>query len=146
MKEISQIKTALSKIRIVDLNSEEAYGTIQSIIKNDLGQIALSSRIFEPGLLLHRCRNRNGQVLNKASEISCRNDLENISEYGRVNEPKQSIFYVADIRPTAISETSMTFRGENYKDIEEISITTGHWKSVEELKLTLIVGSSNAQE
>ncbi len=144
MRDLAQIKTAISKIRIVDLNSDEAYETIQNIIKNDIGQVALPSKIFEPGLLLHRCRNRNGELFSTASKVSSRRDLDNITDYGRVNEPKQSIFYAADVRPTAISETSKAFRGKNYKDMNEISITTGHWESIDKLKLTLIVGNSNA--
>lgn len=146
MKDLKQIRTAISKLRIVDLNTNEAYGEIQKIIANDIGQVALPSKIFEPGLKLHRCRNRNGELFKDATEISYREDLESITDYGRVNESNQSIFYAADVRPTAISETSKAFRGENYKDIDEISITTGHWESIDNLKMALIVGNAHAQE
>jgi len=134
-------------MRIVDLARLDAYATINEIIKNDIGAIVLPSKIFQHGLKLHRCRNNyNDEVFQTIDGLSFRNDLEEIVDFGRANEPKQSIFYSADVRPTAISETNKAFRGENYKDIEEISITTSHWESIADLKLTLIIGNKSAQE
>lgn len=147
MKELPEIKIALSKLKIIDLNSIDAYESINKIIKEDLVQIAIPSKIFEPGLRLHRCCNNiDDEVFQTIERLSFRQDVKNIKEFGRANEPNQSIFYCADVRPTAISETSKAFRGENYKDIDEISITSSHWESIKELKLTLIIGNKNAQE
>ena len=147
MKGIDEIKRAISKIKIVDLNSDYAYSNIEKLIKSDLEKLALPSRVFEPGLRFHRCcNNYDNEEFQTIDRLSFRNDLENITEFGRANKPNQSIFYSADVRPTAISETNNAFRGENYKDIDEISITTSHWESIKDLKFTLFIGNKNAQE
>jgi hypothetical protein len=147
MKSLDEIKRAISKIRIVDLNSNDAYSTIENIMKKDLVKFALPRKIFVPGLRFHRCsNNENNKDFESINRLSFRTDLDNITEFGRANMPKQSIFYSADVRPTAISETSKAFRGECYKDIDIISITTSHWESIKELTITLIVGNANAQE
>ncbi len=147
MKEIEEIQRVISEIENIDLNNLYAYSTIEQIIKNDLIQVALPSKIFEPGLKLHRCCiNDDENDFKTVDRISFRTDLENITEFGRANMPNQSIFYSADVLPTAFLETSMVFRGENYKNIETISITTGHWESTEKLKFALFIGNKNAQE
>ena len=147
MKGLPEIKIALSKIKIIDLNNDNAYLSIKRIIKEDLAQLSLPSKIFEPGLWLYRCSNNlDNNEFQTIDRLSFRQDLDNIKEFGRANEPNQSIFYSADVRPTAISETSKAFRGEGYKDIEEISVTTSCWESIKQLKLTLIIGNKNAQE
>ena len=147
MKNINEIRIALSKIKIVDLTRSDAYSNIEKIIKSDLNRIALPSKIFKPGLRLHRCRNNyDNEEFQTIDELSFRNDLENITEFGRANKPNQSIFYAADVRPTAISETNKAFRGEHYKDIDEISITTSHWESIKDLKFTLFISNKKAQE
>jgi len=147
MKNINEIRIALSKIKIVDLTRSDAYSNIEKIIKSDLNRIALPSKIFKPGLRLHRCRNNyDNEEFQTIDELSFRNDLENITEFGRANKPNQSIFYAADVRPTAISETNKAFRGEHYKDIDEISITTSHWVSIKNLKFTLFLSNEETQE
>jgi len=145
---INEIERAISKIRIVDLNEEDAYSKIEHIIKHDIIQIALPSKNFKSGLKFHRCCN-NDDIYNEFQTIdrlSFRCDLENIKDFGRANKPYQSIFYAADIRPTAISETSKIARGKNYGNIDKFSITTSQWESISELNLTLIVNNKIAQE
>lgn len=147
MKSLEEIKKAILKIRNINLDNDNAYSQIEQIIKNDLVEIDLPSKFFEPNLKFHRCCiNYDNTDFQTVERISFRTDLQNITEFGRANMPHQSIFYSADVRPTAILETSKAFRGENYKDIDTISITTGHWESSQILKLSLFVGNKNAQE
>jgi hypothetical protein len=147
MKSLEEIKKAINEIRNIDLNDHDAYSRIEHIINNHIVLIALPSRIFDPQLILHRCCiNYDNNEFQTVERISFRTDLENITEFGRGNMPYQSIFYSADVRPTAILETSKVFRGENYKDIETFSLTTGHWESIQKLKFSLIIGSKNSQE
>jgi hypothetical protein len=112
MKSLSDIKKALSKLRIVDLNRSDAPELIEKIISEDLEEIALPNKIFGPGLKLHRCRNNINNVDFETIEfLSFRTDPENINDIGRANKKNQAIFYSSDVRPTAIMETSPAFRG-----------------------------------
>ena len=92
MKELSEIKLALSRLKIIDLNNDGAYTAINRIIKENLVQIALPSKIFEPGIRLHRCCNNfDNEVFQTVDRLSFRQDLENIKEFGRANEPNQRL-------------------------------------------------------
>jgi hypothetical protein len=145
MKDLTQIRIALSKLKIVDLNSLDAYLSIQNIIRKDIEQFLLPRKIFEPGLKLYRSRNNQDGLFQTIDDLSNRMGLENITEFGRANEPNQSIFYAADVRITAISETNEIFREENCRNTD-ISITTSQWVTIKDLDLTLIVGNSIAKE
>jgi hypothetical protein len=146
-KDLASIKIALSKLKIIDLSTPNAYTLIQNILKDDITLLALLGKTFEPGMLLYRCRkNENYEIFNSIEDLTYRKDLEKIEKYGRANEPLQSIFYAADFRATAIGEVHEAFRGEKYKNINEISTTTSCWKVVKNLDLTLMIGNSKAQE
>lgn len=82
MKSIDEIKRALSKISIVDLNRDDAYSAIEKVIKNDLVQLAFPGRIFEKGLKLHRCcNNYEDKDFQNIDRLSFRTDLNNIWDY-----------------------------------------------------------------
>ncbi|MGC1391239.1 MAG: hypothetical protein WA816_09390 [Bacteroidales bacterium] len=147
MKSLAEIKKTISKLQIVDLNRNDASDLIEKIITEDLVEIPFPNKIFEPGLKLHRCRNNNNKPdFETVDSLSFRTDTENIKEYGRANKKNQSIFYSSDVRPTAMLETSMVFRGDAYSSIDTFTITTGHWESIKELKLVMLVSHTNAQE
>jgi hypothetical protein len=81
--------------------------------------------------LLFRCRPNNGEeYFKKIDDISCRKDILCITNFGRANEPIQSIFYCSDDPLVAILETSKASRED--KNFETEIITIGQWQVMED--------------
>ncbi len=145
MAELETIRNQLSRINGINLNENSAYERIRKVIE-ELG-IAIPSYVFPNGINLFRCReHENENDFTNESDISYRRDIDGITEFGRANEPHQSIFYCGDVRPTSILETSQIVRGESNINIDKIIITTGHWITEAPLKLAVIAHSQEARE
>jgi hypothetical protein len=110
-------------------------------IKNSLDQLiipfpAISINI---GKYLFRSRRHlnNKTFFNEISDISQRPDIFNITDFGRANEPCQTIFYCSDQHEIAIAETSPILR-QNL-DLESDIITTGIWQVKKELRVASLL-------
>lgn len=145
--DLKKLESALVKLKAVDLTMENADDLIHDIIKQDIVKFAFPNRILEPGFIFFRSRNNYSiPEFTTINDLSYRKDIANIKEYGRANKPNQAIFYCADSKITAIGETSSAARCEKYKTINEFSITTGVWETIDYLKLALIVNNQDAQK
>ena len=87
------------------------------------------------GQLLCRCRAhlKHEAFFTKLGQLAYRGDEFYIKDFGRTNEPGQSIFYCSDDPVTAFSETSIITRQN--EPIEFEYITTGVWKVKEDFKV-----------
>jgi len=101
----------------------------------------LTFEIAEGKQLLYRVRSHsegNGDYLFKnISELSFRQDITNIRNFGRCNEPFQSRFYASNDEAIAFSEVADIARTNNKKDIAYF--TTSVWKINQGILATSIV-------
>lgn len=95
------------------------------------------------GKLLFRCRahTKNEGLFTKLNDLTYRGDEFYIKDFGRANEPGQSIFYCSDDPITAFSETSIVTRQNVAVDFE--FITTGAWKVKEDFKVGYIPATAD---
>jgi len=147
MKSIEEIKKVISKLNIVDFNSEDSYKTVENLMKNELLQFALPTKVFEPGMILFRCSNHyDSKDFVTTTRLSYRTDLAEIKEFGRANIKEQGVFYCTDEVATAIGETNSVFRGDGHKNVDSFSVTVSVWRSIAPLEFTLIINNKFAQE
>jgi len=133
----------------MELNSEQLLGLIKLFeaakhkkdessyvyIRNILNRLFFPIPIitYPKGTRFVRCRihKPNEDFFRKKSELSYRKDYHNILNFGRANEPGQSMFYCANIDWLAYLETSeITRKGKN-KEVEYITLS--YWEAVEEI-------------
>lgn len=147
MKNIEEIKRIISRLNIIDFNSDDAYGIIEKVIKTELLQFALPTKIFESGLIFYRCSNHyDMNDFTTTTRLSYRTDLEDINDYGRANIKQQGIFYCADEIATVVGETNPVFRGDGHKDVDSFAVTVSTWRSIKPLEFTLVINNKQAQE
>ncbi len=106
-----------------------------SYLKNCLDELIIPFPAISiiKGKLLFRARrhSKGEEYFINISDISYRPDIFNIHEFGRANEPCQSIFYCSDQHEIALFETSITSRKN--ADVEIDTLTTGIWEVNEEI-------------
>lgn len=147
MKSIEEIKRIISRLNIIDFNSEDSYNAIEKFIKTELLQFALPTKVFEPGMIFYRCSNHyDSNDFLTTTKLSYRTDLDDIKDFGRANLKNQGIFYCADKVATAIGETNSVLRGDGHKDVDTFLVTVSVWRSIKPLEFTLIINNKNAQE
>ena len=99
-------------------------------IKNAIREIKVPvpKYVIPKGTILYRGRvHKNGeQFFHRVSDISYIRDCFLIKNFGRANEPCQSIFYCSDNQKTAFNETCTITREDIDKDSE--LITWGAWE------------------
>ena len=104
-------------------------------IKNLLNRIefAIPMVIYKKGSKFVRCRihKKENEYFKKVSEISYRTDVENMWNFGRANEPAQSVFYCSNDDWISYVETSEITRDNKEKASEEV--TTGLWIATEDI-------------
>lgn len=95
------------------------------------------------GRLLFRSRShtKGEDFFNKIEDISCRQDLYYIEDFGRANEPSQSIFYCSDSNIVAFSETSVLTRQNT--ELPSDTVTTGVWEVQEDFQIATIISNHN---
>lgn len=133
---------SLAEIVISDIlelkqqNTPESYQMIKTILFDQT--IVMSSMQINSGSLVrYRRQNQNGQLFSKISDLSYRKDIDKIVDFGRCNEPHQSIFYCNPFHyeNTGIVESVTVFRGNAMS--KEESFTVGLWQ----IKEPLLLGS-----
>lgn len=119
-------------------NSNNSYSYIKKRIDDII--IPLPIPIDIPrGWEFARCRihKPNEDFFDKISDLSYRTDLENITHFGRANEPFQSMFYCANHPNNAFFETSEVIRTDNDKEFE--LVTHSIWKTKKDIKVAFII-------
>lgn len=109
----------------MEKSSYHSYISIRNAIR--LFSIPFGTILLKANTPLFRCRlhEEDNQLFTKISEISHRTDLLNIENFGRANEPMQSIFYCSTDRETALFETSQIEKSKG--KIQTEAITYGKW-------------------
>lgn len=111
--------------------SIESYIYIKNILNSIEFPIPIT--IYAKGTKFIRNRvHREDEILfEKVDQLSYRLDIQNIKNFGRANEPGQSVFYCADNDILSFVETSHIAREQKEKDFEYI--TSGIWVSTENI-------------
>lgn len=93
------------------------------------------------GRLLFRSRahTRGEDFFRNIDDISYRQDLLYIEDFGRANEPTQSIFYCSDSDVVAFVETSILTRQNS--ELPSDTVTTGIWEVQEDFRIATIVSN-----
>ena len=75
------------------------------------------------------------------TDLTFRNDIPNITSFGRCNEPLQSVFYASDNMQISLSEIFNKEKLENLKDVSYV--TTGVWNFVKNVMVAPIFEPDN---
>jgi len=126
---------------IKSFDTTEAYFSYP-FIKNALNEIhfRVPKCIIPKGKKLIRGRvHKNGEdYFTNISDISYNRQTFLIKDFGRANEPCQSIFYCSDNQDTAFIETCTVAREDLDKDSE--LITWGIWEVTKNIEISYVIG------
>lgn len=114
-----------------DKTTIESYIYIKNILKSI--EFPIPFVMYPKGSKFVRCRvHKNGNTFfNNISELSYIEDIKKVTQFGRANEPGQSVFYCANDDALTLMETSEVARKLIDKPYEYI--TTGLWISTEDI-------------
>ncbi len=134
------VQDLIEHIKTIDCtDSFYAYTYIYNLLNNLI--IPAPPVTIQKGKKFIRGRvHRNNEVFfEKITDVSYRRDNLNILNFGRANEPFQSIFYCSDNQETAISETFTVARED--RDIEYEEITWSVWELQKNIDLVYVIGN-----
>lgn len=133
---IEDILTTVLRLR--KENSPESYISIKNTFK--LFRIPLPVITIPAGSIFYRMRiHREDEteiLFERVSDLGHRVERNRIKNFGRANEPFQSIFYCSDVRQIAFCETSQLFRSSNKKNFEENSLSI--WKTTRDINVVCL--------
>lgn len=114
----------------------EAYPSIKNAI--NIFSIPLARTICKKGQFIYRARpnSNSNHFFTSDLELGAPLALNKITNFGRCNEPLQSVFYCSDNYYTACMESSVYARKGIYSNQE--TITIGEWEILDELTLGII--------
>lgn len=116
-------------------NDRISYISIRNSLLNF--KIPIPTYEFPLKTIFYRGRlNKEGERFHSADEISFNPAINTIHEFGRTNEPFQSVFYCSEDDKTTYAEISEILRSDNPK-IEE-TFTVGIWQSNKTLTLSYL--------
>ncbi len=137
---LKQVEDFISELIQYDIkNSHASY----SLIKNSFFALTIPYPVISlnAGTKFVRCRLhlKNEKFFCKIHEISYRKDILNITDFGRANEPVQTIFYASDRQEISFIETSNIIRNNNPLPFE--TITMGVWEVQQPIKIAGILSN-----
>jgi len=145
---IDSIKKSIRKFKECNL-SKIGYGKLWLALENEFGIIPFLNKNIEQGEIDRaRINNKIGEIFTSENDISYREDINNIHNYGRANAPFQSMFYGAILtsqikypRITSLIETSEIFRDipKNKFADAHFMMTLGKWNIKKPLKVVDLV-------
>ncbi len=136
----NEMEKFIEMIKSYDLtDSFFSYPFIRNAIKEIL--FPVPKYVIPKGTKLFRGRvHKDGeQFFHKVSDISYNRDIFLIKNFGRANEPCQSIFYCSNNSNTAFIETCTIAREDLDKDFE--LITWGTWEVINEIEISYVIGN-----
>ncbi len=95
-------------------------------------------------LIRGRVHKKHEIFFNKISDISYNRQKFLINDFGRANEPCQSVFYCSDNFLTAFNETCTIAREDLDKDLE--IITWGIWEVMQDFEISYVIGTPEKTE
>lgn len=140
-EEVINLINLITEIDYID--SCASYSYIKNILLNFSIPFPVLSIKKERLLFRARPHLNNEKYFNLIDEISYipRSESNHIKDFGRANEPGQSLFYCCDMRELAFMETSNNVRYTE-KNIAE-TFTIGAWEVQEDLRVMLITNNEN---
>tara|TARA_B110000046_G_scaffold169411_1_gene188514 strand:+ start:2014 stop:2862 length:849 start_codon:yes stop_codon:yes gene_type:complete len=131
-------------IQLLDLfKKAKQESSIESyiFIKNLLNTIEFNFPVvfYKKGSRFVRSRihKKENEYFRKVSDISYRTDVEDIRDFGRANEPAQSVFYCSNNDWISYVETSEIVSKNKEKAFEEF--TTGLWIATEDIMVVYVL-------
>lgn len=153
--EYDKIRFKLLVLKNLNLSKIPYEGIIKTI-STDIRFLPRTISRLKKDDFIERARiNEPDQIFKNKSEISYRNDIENIKTYGRANNLGQSMFYgaistieIPDAAITNLFEISELLRNKSV-DSSNFIMTIGKWRILETFEVADIVfsekvGKSNA--
>lgn len=132
MIDYSKFIRIINKLKMIDPKLRSSYSIIEKLTRIVLKNVPFPGTFLSPGIFLLRCRlNRSINYFENIADLSFRKDINNITSFGRANEPNQSVFYASTTRPTAVIETLYQYN----PDFETETVTIGVWKIIKHLIL-----------
>lgn len=151
---VKEIKSLIAEYENADL--ENVSFNKLSVQLRRLKWIPFLTAKLHKGYHIERARiNRPDEIFYSESEISYRNDYENIRSYGRANVKHQSLFYGAiesDVikHPRLINliETSQIFRNLDKIKVDraDFIMTLGKWRIKQEIEVVEMVFNQSSIE
>jgi hypothetical protein len=146
------IQQFLNKYREADI-STMSFEDIKADIHEVIVSIPFPIVALDDRELIERIRNNyDGEVFHSWTQLSARQDLENIKTCGRLNVPKSSVFYgtlqganLDMARLTTIMETHQSFRNDVVDATVQQVFTTSQWRVKGNLRL-LVIPFHNAED
>lgn len=123
--DFSETVKSIEKLKDINLNEANSYEKIKKILETII--VPYNVITLNQGQYIFRGRrNENGEIFTQPKQLTYRTDVDNIENFGRANEPHQTIFYGANNTETALLETSSLFNDSKVNlGVEEISL--GRW-------------------
>lgn len=129
--------------RLVSKHASASNHISYTYIRRTLEKLSIPfpSVIVPKGSYLFRSRahTKGEAFFRNIEDISYRQDLIYIEDFGRANEPNQSIFYCSDSHVVAFVETSILTK-QNSR-LPSDTITTGIWKVQEDFRIGAIISN-----
>ena len=133
---INDVLNTILKLR--NENSPNSYISIKNTLK--LFSIPVPAISIPKGKSLYRIRlhtkEESNSLFERISDFGHRVDLNSIRNFGRANEPFQSIFYCSDSPKTAFCETSKLVRNNENDKMEVSSLSI--WKTTKDLNVAYL--------
>lgn len=138
-KELDYFLNLLSTAK--DEESIESYIYIKNVLNSI--EFIVPTTTYSKGTILIRSRthDQNDNFFETVDQISYRQDIQNIKNFGRANEPGQSVFYCSNNQQVSFAETCSIVRQSEEKDFEYI--TTGLWITTEDITLANLLPNEN---
>lgn len=138
-KELDYFLNLLSTAK--DEESIESYIYIKNILNSI--EFPVPFTIYGKGTKFVRSRahKENEDFFETVDQISYRRDIQNIKNFGRGNEPGQSVFYCTNDSIVSFAETSSIVREDNEKEFEYM--TTGIWILTENIMVVNLIPNEN---
>ena len=137
---IAEVEKLIETIKSIDrLDSYNSYTYILNLLNRFI--IPCPPVLIPKGkkFIRGRVHKNNEKYFNKITDVSYRRDEINILNFGRANEPHQSVFYCSDDERTAINETFTVAREQ--RDIEFEEITWSVWELTRDIELVYVIGN-----
>lgn len=151
LPEIEKIEKIISELKNCNLSKTSQEKLIRKI--REFNFIPFPTAMLKHGFYVDRIRiNNEKDLFYSEKEISYREDLYNIKNYGRANLAEQSLFYgafesenIKHPRFVNVIETSEIFRNiEDYKELDKkFYATLGRWELVNETEVLEIIFDKN---
>jgi hypothetical protein len=141
----NRISSFINKFRKCDLKKIDYTEVLEDVQKVVVGIPFPVVSLWQNEVIERIRNNYNGEIFYNINSISLREDVENITEFGRANTPNKPVFYGTlgfknqdHARITTVVETHKTLRTKNINTEEQQIFTSGRWIVKGELQIILL--------